>query len=60
MKKTEVEKYPAYQSVLIHFSSIPNEETVEFMKKRAYQYGKKFNISITGFRIAERKTSTLL
>lgn len=59
LSQTEVNKYPAFQSVFIHFDSIPDEETVEFMKKRAFEYAKANNLVITGFRISERKTYPL-
>lgn len=58
MNKTEVEKYPAYQSVLIYFEDVPTEETIEFLKKRAYEYAeqyKRIKLEITGFRIYEKE-----
>lgn len=50
MSQAEVAKYPAYQSVIIYFDALPKKETIEFMKERAYQFGKINDIHITGFR----------
>jgi hypothetical protein len=53
---TEVYKYPAYDSVLIHFYEEPTTEQIMFMKKRAqkYVYEHRNSIMITGFRKYKR------
>lgn len=59
--KTEVGKYPAYESVIIYFSRLPDEETINFMKERARMFeseGKQKGLKITGFRILEIQTTS--
>lgn len=52
--ETSVKKYPAYQSIIIHFNSLPSNDTIDFLKKRAYEYTKYCNnVTITGFRILD-------
>lgn len=53
----EVEKYPAYQSVLIHFDSKPSTDTIDFMKNRVYEFVRHYKkpLNITGFRMKESK-----
>ncbi|AEO93591.1 gp332 [Bacillus phage G] len=51
LSRAEVEKYPAYQSLMIHLSSIPSNEVIKFMKKRAHEYANREDIKITSFRI---------
>jgi len=53
--KESVEKYPAYQSIFINFSSLPDKETISFLKERAVEYSTlcEYGFSITGFRIMD-------
>lgn len=54
LNKTEVEKYPAYQSIAIRFSSL-NDDEIEFLKNRAIEYSKisPHEFNIIGFKIKE-------
>lgn len=57
--KTEVAKYPAYQSVLIYFEVQPDEETIDFLKQRAYKFAEKNKgLEVTGFRLYEESAKT--
>lgn len=50
---TEVRKWPAYQSVRIHFSDPPTKEDMIIMMTRAYEFAKEYGkgLRITGFRV---------
>ncbi len=60
-KRKTVQKYPAYMSVGIYFSSRPTKEQIDFMKNRvesfesvmrkSADYNKNFKLKIEGFRL---------
>ncbi|MGP3781811.1 hypothetical protein ACTWKC_17650 [Bacillus sp. 4A_MP3] len=50
LKLTKPKKHKAFQSVLIHFECLPCEETINFMKQRAFEFAKNKGIKIEGFR----------
>ena len=51
-------KFPAYLSVGIYMARRPTTEEVEFLKKRADEYGKANKIKVTGFRLFGVETVT--
>lgn len=67
-QKTEIDKCDAYNSVLIHFSSRPTEQQIEFIRNRISgfaqfrrsqkEYHKNFEFTFTGLRLLEEVTKT--
>lgn len=60
-RENEIHKYPAYESVKIHFNEKPSTELIEFMKKRAQEYSETqptYVGKILGFRLEESITQT--
>ena len=63
---TTFQKYPAYNSVGIFFDTMPTQEQIDLMKKRAVafvslflskkKYGADANFKVEGFRIETQKT----
>lgn len=46
-------KWPAYESVAIYFHNKPEQEIIEYMKKRALTFNHRNKIDIIGFRLVE-------
>ncbi len=65
-RDNEINKWPAYESVKIHFCEAPSSELIEFMKQRAEDFSKNETIGwneehckIKGFRLEENVTTTI-
>lgn len=44
------EKYPAFQSIIIYFDIELEQDLIDFLQKRCYDYCNAHNINIVGFR----------